>query len=76
MQKDIRIEGMNCGHCAASVEKALRAVPGVTDARVDLASGTATVEVESGALDAALKAAVADAGFRVQSTANAEEPCF
>jgi Cu2+-exporting ATPase/Cu+-exporting ATPase len=65
MQKDIRIDGMNCGHCAASVEKALRAVPGVTDAHVDLASGTAAVEVEGGSPDAALKAAVADAGFRV-----------
>ncbi|MDR2075593.1 MAG: heavy metal translocating P-type ATPase [Desulfovibrio sp.] len=65
MQKKIRIDGMNCGHCAASVEKALRAVPGVTGAQVDLASGTATVEVDGGAPEAALKTAVTEAGFQV-----------
>ncbi len=54
MKKSIRIDGMNCGHCTASVEKALRAVPGVTGVSVDLASKTASVETD-GASDAALK---------------------
>ena len=65
MKKTIRIEGMNCGHCSASVEKALRAVPGVTEATVDLAAKTASVSAEGGVADDALKAAVTDAGFTV-----------
>jgi len=65
MEKSIRIEGMSCGHCKASVEKALRAVPGVTEATVDLAAKTASVSAEGGVADDALKAAVTDAGFTV-----------
>ena len=65
MTKSIRIEGMSCNHCKASVEKALRAVPGVTGAEVDLAAKTATVQTGGGVADEALKAAVVDAGFEV-----------
>jgi Cu2+-exporting ATPase/Cu+-exporting ATPase len=65
VEKSIRIEGMNCGHCAASVEKALRAVPGVADAKVDLASKTAVVDADGGVADEALSAAVTAAGFQV-----------
>ena len=65
MKKSIRIEGMNCGHCSASVEKALKAVAGVTGASVDLASKTATVEAGEGVSPDALKKAVTDAGFQV-----------
>ncbi|MDD4601370.1 Copper chaperone CopZ [bioreactor metagenome] len=38
MSQDIvlRIEGMTCNHCKMAVEKALKAVPGVTGAIVDL----------------------------------------
>ena len=38
-----RIGGMNCNHCKANVERAIRSVEGVTDVDVDLAAGTATV---------------------------------
>ncbi|MDR0826699.1 MAG: heavy metal translocating P-type ATPase [Desulfovibrio sp.] len=65
MQKRIRIEGMNCGHCTASVEKALRALPGVTDANVDLASKTAVVRTNEKASDEDLQKAVIGAGFAV-----------
>ena len=34
---------MNCNHCKANVERAIRQVPGVTDVTVDLAAGTAIV---------------------------------
>ncbi len=37
----IRIKGMSCHHCVASVTKALEELPGVTDVRVDLEGGTA-----------------------------------
>lgn len=62
MQKTLTIEGMMCAHCAAHVEKALNALPGVT-AVVDLAAKTAVVTGDAG--DEALKKAVADAGYQV-----------
>ncbi|EEO27957.1 heavy metal translocating P-type ATPase [Oxalobacter paraformigenes] len=65
MKKILQIQGMNCGHCSASVEKALKAVPGVTGVTVDLAGKTATVEAGSGVSGEALTAAVTDAGFQV-----------
>ena len=39
----LAIAGMTCGGCAGAVTRALSAVPGVADARVDLAGGRATV---------------------------------
>jgi copper chaperone CopZ len=65
MRRRLDVNGMSCGHCAASVEKALLAVPGVREARVDLASATAEVEADEGVGDDALRAAVADAGYAV-----------
>ena len=62
MKKTLTIEGMMCAHCAAHVEKALNALPGVT-AQVDLAGKTAVVTGSAG--DEALKQAVADAGYQV-----------
>lgn len=62
MQRTLTIEGMMCAHCAAHVEKALNALPGVT-AVVDLAAKTAVVTGDAG--DEALKKAVADAGYQV-----------
>ena len=62
MQKTLTIEGMMCAHCAAHVEQALNALPGVT-AVVDLAAKTAVVTGDAG--DEALKKAVADAGYQV-----------
>ena len=59
----LKIEGMMCGHCQAHVEKALRAVPGVETVEVSLENKCATI---SGSADyAALKKAVADAGYQV-----------
>ncbi len=59
----LKIEGMTCMHCKMSVEKALKGIPGVTSARVDLAGKQATV---AGSTDkAAMAKAVADAGFKV-----------
>ncbi len=56
------IGGMTCAACVGRVERALRGVPGVEEAAVNLATGRATV---TGAADpAALKAAVEAAGYR------------
>lgn len=62
MKKTLSIEGMMCAHCAAHVEKALNALPGVT-AAVDLAGSSAVVTGDVS--DEALKKAVADADYTV-----------
>lgn len=40
----IEVEGMSCGGCVLSVEKAAQSVPGVQAVRVSLVERTATVE--------------------------------
>ncbi|MDR2947545.1 MAG: heavy metal translocating P-type ATPase [Candidatus Adiutrix sp.] len=65
MKKNIHIEGMNCGHCTASVDKALRALAGVGEVAVDLGTKAATVEAGAGVTDDALRKAVTDLGFSV-----------
>ena len=63
METVIKVEGMMCGHCKATVEKVCKAVPGVQDAVVDLQAKTVTV---TGSADAeALKQAIRDANYRV-----------
>ena len=43
MEKTLKIEGMMCGHCEATVKKALEAVDGVEAAVVSHEKGTAVV---------------------------------
>jgi Co/Zn/Cd efflux system component/copper chaperone CopZ len=43
-----RVAGMDCADCAAEIERAVRELAGVTDARVSLASGLMTVRLDSG----------------------------
>lgn len=60
----LEIDGMSCATCVARLETALRAVPGVLRADVNLASESATVELISGAATARdLTAAVTAAGY-------------
>ncbi|MCE1194925.1 heavy-metal-associated domain-containing protein [bacterium] len=66
MRKLLKIEGMSCGHCVMHVQSALEDVPGVTSAKVDLMERSAMVEGEA-LSDQALRAAVADAGYKVVS---------
>ncbi|MBC1424656.1 heavy-metal-associated domain-containing protein [Listeria seeligeri] len=62
----LKIEGMTCGHCEARVEKALAEVDGVTNAKVSLEEGTATVEFETGKVtEDSLIDAVEEAGYEV-----------
>ena len=61
------IEGMTCASCVGRVEKALRAVPGVTQAQVNLATERAAVTMSSGADRARLVAAIEAAGYDVPS---------
>lgn len=59
----LKIEGMMCGHCAARVEKALKAVPGVEAVSISLEKKQA--EITGSAEPAALRQAVLDAGYTV-----------
>jgi copper chaperone CopZ len=65
--KVVKIEGMSCKHCAATVEKALRAVMGVDSVSVELEKNEAVVETNGGVSDEAIIKAVADAGYRAIS---------
>ncbi len=60
------VTGMTCGHCVLSVQEEVAEVAGVTSAQVDLASGRLTVAGE-GIDDAAVAAAVREAGYEVES---------
>jgi Cu+-exporting ATPase len=61
---ELRIEGMTCASCVARVERALKAVPGVLAATVNLATEQAHVERVKGAAGAAaLMAAIGKAGY-------------
>lgn len=64
----VKVSGMTCGHCVSAVTEELKGLDGVTDVAVDLvAGGTSTVAVtsESALDDAAVKAAVDEAGYAV-----------
>ena len=60
------ITGMTCANCAATVERVLRATPGVTEASVNFASERVSVEIEAkGADERTLIARIRDAGYDV-----------
>lgn len=61
MKHIYNIGGMSCPHCQATVEKALRALPGVNDVVVNLHNGTAEISGEIS--DDAVKQAISLAGF-------------
>ncbi|WP_411733966.1 heavy-metal-associated domain-containing protein [Paeniglutamicibacter sp.] len=66
----LKIDGMTCGHCVASVTEELREVEGVTDVEVILsAGGTSTANVTASApiQDALLARAVEEAGYTLVS---------
>lgn len=67
MKKIVKVEGMHCQHCQATVEKALSGLQGVSSAKVDLEKKTATVSLESDISDDVLMQTVNDAGFQAIS---------
>jgi Cu+-exporting ATPase len=61
------VSGMTCASCVGRVEKALKRVPGVTGAEVNLATERATVTAPRGAVEAArLVEAVTRAGYEAK----------
>jgi len=59
------VTGMTCGHCVASVSEEVQEIPGVQDVSVVLETGAVTVNSEQGVEDAAMKAAVEEAGYQM-----------
>ena len=57
------VEGMTCSACVARIERSLNAVDGVVEARVNFASGRASVACDETVADAQLEAAVDSAGY-------------
>lgn len=65
MTTTLKIDGMSCSHCVASVKKALEAVSGVTSADVTLEPGMAKVEHNPEVTRDQLVQAVVDEEFRI-----------
>ena len=63
METVIMVDGMMCTHCKARVEQVCKAIPGVTDAVVDLQAKNVTVTGDADV--SALKKAILDAGYEV-----------
>lgn len=70
VKKQIKIEGMSCGHCKATVETALGSVEGVIKAEVNLDEKLAIVELEKEIDNSVLKNAVEEKGYEVVSIEN------
>jgi copper chaperone len=62
----IKVGGMSCEHCVKAVETATLALPGVQNAKVDLAAGSVTVEHDEALAPlAAIRAAIEEQGYDV-----------
>ncbi len=64
-EKTYTVTGMTCSHCVNSVDAELRQIPGVTDVKVDLASGAVTVASDAPLDETAVAAAVDEAGYEL-----------
>jgi copper chaperone len=69
---ELKVNGMTCGFCVASVTKALKRVPGVQGVEVDLGSGMARVHGERAAHQVPeLVAALSEAGYEAGAATGA-----
>lgn len=65
MERTMKIEGMMCGHCEATVKKCLEALPEVDAAEVSHEAGTAVVTLNAELSDEVLKKTVEDKDYKV-----------
>ena len=61
----IKVKGMSCQHCVASVTKALSEIAGITDVQVDLEKGEATFNEQSPVDEQIIKDTIARIGFEI-----------
>ncbi|MGC9669883.1 heavy-metal-associated domain-containing protein [Planosporangium sp. 12N6] len=59
------VSGMTCGHCVSAVTSEISRLDGVTDVQVDLPTGAVTVTSDAPLDEAAVAAAVDEAGYEV-----------
>ncbi|MDN5539307.1 heavy metal translocating P-type ATPase, partial [Comamonas sp.] len=64
---DLQVGGMTCASCVGRVERALKKVPGVQDAVVNLATERASVQLQGGVDVSSLIAAIEKAGYEAQA---------
>lgn len=65
-EEAIKIEGMMCAHCQATVNRAIRSVEGVQDVKVDLEKKQARVTFDQTVTNlTVIKSAVSNAGYTV-----------
>src|SRR5215212_866157 len=72
----VRVEGMDCASCAATVEKRVGQLPGVYRAVVNFAAGRLDAEHEPGLALEEIEKAIRDAGYEVQRAQEVERPPF
>jgi Cu+-exporting ATPase len=66
----LSVRGMTCANCARSVENTMAGIPGVTKAKVDLTSASATVEYDTELVKPeAIANAVRDLGYETAKAA-------
>ena len=63
---DLQVDGMTCASCVGRVERALKKVPGVQNAVVNLATERATVQLQGGTDVSRLIAAIEKAGYEAR----------
>ena len=62
----LKVQGMTCNHCVMRVAKAIKSVPGVQDAQVDLQKAQAVITYDDAKVAMEkLSAAVVEAGYKV-----------
>ena len=59
------VTGMTCQHCVASVTEEVQEIAGVTEVRVDLATGALSVTSDQPLSEADVRAAVEEAGYQL-----------
>jgi Cd2+/Zn2+-exporting ATPase len=72
----VRVEGMDCASCAATVEKRAAALPGMRRAVVNFATGRLDAEHDPGLSVQDIEKAVRDAGYGVGRTEEVERTPF
>lgn len=65
MEKTVKIEGMMCEHCEATVRKALESVKGIASVEVSHQTGEANIALSEDVPDSAIVSAVEGAGYKV-----------
>ena len=77
---DLGVAGMTCASCVGRVERALRKVPGVQDATVNLATESARIAfappdgTDAAAMEALLRRAVRNAGYEPRAAGPGDAP--